>query len=175
MITGGWTGYKRLGDKWMNEFLLAVLAAGLALPVAAQEEEPSYDDNARECINLRQLRRTEVIDDRNILFYMSGSVVYHNILPRQCGGLAREDRFSYQTSVGRLCRIDWINVLYDDPYGLREGSRCGLGLFHKITREDAKALKDEQERRGPEANPLPMPEPEEIGAPDEEPGEPEGP
>jgi hypothetical protein len=161
--------------KWIKDLLVVALVTGMAVPVAAQEEEPAYDDNARDCINLRQIRRTEVVDDRNILFHMTGSVVYHNILPRQCGGLAREDRFSYQTSIGRLCRLDHIRVLYNDPFGLREGNRCSLGMFHKITKEDAKAFTEEADRRGPEANPLPLPEPGEIGEQQDESEEPEGP
>lgn len=142
--------------------LVASMVVGAGAAVAGQEEEPIYDENTRDCIDLRRVRRTEVIDDRNVLFYMAGSTVYHNILPRQCGGLARQDRFSYKTSIGRLCRIDYISVLYDDPVtGLREGNRCSLGVFHKITKEDAAAFKDDS-GRGPAANPLPMPEPEEV-------------
>jgi hypothetical protein len=154
-------------------WLLLLLA--VCLPVAgqepedsAQDEEPVYDENTAECITLRNVRRTEVLDDRNILFHMRGKTVYHNILPRSCGGLAREDRFSYQTSIGRLCRLDHIRVLYNDPFGLREGNRCALGIFHKMDDEDAKALRDGMEDDAPVANPLPMPKPEEVGEGNEE-------
>lgn len=144
------------------------LIFGMSLAVNAtaqdeqEEEEIVYDEFTVECVTLRQVRRTEVLDDRNILFHMSGSKVYHNMLPRPCGGLAREDRFSYETSVGRLCRMDQIRVLYNDPFGLREGNRCSLGVFRKIDREDARALKEGLNAK-PAANPLPMPEPEEVG------------
>lgn len=150
---------------------LAPLGVLLGLSVAAiaqdeqgssEEEELVYDDFTVECITLRSLRRTDVIDDRNVLFYMRGKTVYHNILPRPCGGLAREDRFSYQTNIGRLCRLDHIRVLYDDPFGMREGNRCSLGVFHKMDREDARALKEGLNAK-PEAVPLPMPDPEEVG------------
>lgn len=150
---------------------LAPLGVLLGMSVAAiaqdeqrssEEEELVYDDFTVECITLRSLRRTDVIDDRNVLFYMRGKTVYHNILPRPCGGLAREDRFSYQTNIGRLCRLDHIRVLYDDPFGLREGNRCSLGVFHKMDREDARALKEGLNAK-PEAVPLPMPDPEEVG------------
>ncbi|MGI9260894.1 MAG: hypothetical protein ACR2QR_02605 [Woeseiaceae bacterium] len=134
---------------------------------SAADEEIVYDEFTVQCISLRQIRRTEVVDDRNILFYMSGQTVYHNRLPRLCGGLAREDRFSYQTNIGRLCRIDHIRVLYDDPFGLREGNRCALGVFHKMDREGAKAIKEGAAQQ-PAANPLPMPKPEEVGDANEE-------
>ena len=159
--------------KQISIFTPVGLILGLALSVPtiaqddAEEEEIVYDENTVECDKLRHLRRTEVLDDRNILFHMTGSTVYHNILPRQCGGLAREERFSYRTSIGRLCRLDSIRVLYNDPFGLREGNRCSLGVFHKMTREDARALR-ESTGRPPAANPLPMPAPEEIGESEEE-------
>ena len=142
--------------------LLAGLAPGWTTASPAQDEKPSYDDDTRECISLRLLRRTHVADDLNILFYMRGKTVYHNILPRQCGGLARENRFSYSLTGGRLCRGDAIQVLYNDAFGMRGGPSCVLGTFHKITREDAKAYRGELKRKS-ETKPLPMPEPEEVG------------
>ena len=59
---------------------------------AAQEEEPAYDENSSNCISTRRIRRTRVIDDRNILFYFVGGDVYHNILPAACNGLRRENQ-----------------------------------------------------------------------------------
>ncbi|MDP6992971.1 MAG: hypothetical protein QGF87_01335 [Woeseiaceae bacterium] len=166
------TGYQMM-HKQISTFAPVVLAVSLFLPFATtaqdgdEEEEPVFDENTVDCIQVRNIRRTDVLDDRNILFHMRGRTIYHNMLPRQCGGLAREDRFSYQTSIGRLCRLDSIRVLYDDPFGLRAGNRCSLGLFRKIDREDAEALKEGVGMR-PEANPLPMPEPERVGEPEEE-------
>jgi len=153
--------------KPMKLIPIVALLATAALPLHAQEEEaPVVDEDAVRCLNLRMVRRTDVVDDRNILFYMRGGDVYHNILPRACSGLAREDRFSYKTSLGKLCQIDNIRVLYDDPFGLREGISCSLGYFHKISEEDAKALQ-EGVGKGPEAAPLPMPEPGEVGDEDD--------
>lgn len=141
-----------------------ILAA--AAPATAQEEE-SVDDATEDCINMRSVRRTEVLDDRNILFFMPRDVVYHNILRKNCNGLAREDRFSYETRMGRLCRLDHINVLFDDPFGMREGAMCSLGYFHKITKEDAEAMIEGPTSK-PESRPLPMPEPEAPGEDDSE-------
>ena len=148
--------------KHMNKLLIAGLLIAWSMPAAAQEEEPVFTEESTECISLNRVRSTEIVDDKNILFHMSGNVVYHNILPRQCNGLAREDRFSYKVSINRLCRLDTIAVLYSSGTGgLREGNRCGLGLVHKITKEDAEAYKEQLER-GPEAEPLQLPEPEEV-------------
>ena len=174
--------------KLIRNFLIAGVITCSAIPVLGQEEvtndEPideSIDvtdgekvgDAMRSCVTLRALRRTEIIDDRNILFRMRGRTIYHNILPRQCGGLAREDRFSYDSSMGRLCRGDMIRVLHSDSfgtYGMREGVACRLGAFHKISQEDAQALREAPVRQ-PSNIPLPMPSPQEVGADPDEPEE----
>ena len=162
--------------KQFAKLFFAGFVAGFAVcfpgQILAQDEEPIDHDNTRNCIDLRSVRRTEIVDDRNILFHMRGSMVYHNILPHQCGGLARENRFSYKTSMRRLCDIDTIRVLYSDPFGLREGNVCQLGLFHEMTREDARAFK-EGANRPTEAAPLPMPDPQEIGVEKKPPEDPE--
>jgi len=161
--------------KQIRELLGMGVALCITIPALAQEDDPvdeDFDSDARSCIDLRSVRRTEIIDDRNILFHMRGKTVYHNILPHQCGGLAREDRFSYTTTIGRLCSLDMIRVLYTDPFGLREGNSCSLGKFHEISREDAKAMK-ETSINAPAASPLPMPEPQEVGVEEEESTEPE--
>ena len=149
--------------------VIAVVSTPISAPPAVAQERRDRI-RARVCvtaIRLRTVRRTEVLDDLNILFHMVGSTVYHNILPRRCSGLAREDRFSYKSSIGQLCRQDMIRVLYNDPFGLSEGNSCRLGAFHKITKEDALALKEGTHQR-PRSNPLPMPTPEEVGADDDE-------
>ena len=144
----------------------ATLVAGV--PVLAQEDEPTIDESTERCISIHRIRRTDVVDDQNVLFYMRGSDVYLNTLARRCPGLAREGRFSYKTSLSRLCQLDSIAVLYSEGSGLREGPRCGLGMFHKITQEDAEAIK-EGANAEPEAEPLPLPEPEEVGGEEKDP------
>ncbi len=155
--------------KQMRKISILSLVIGLAIPAfpaMAQDEEPVRDESTTRCISVRSIRSTDIIDDRNVLFYMRGDVVYQNILSRRCPGLAREDRFSYKVSAGQLCDLDVIYVLYSDARGMRDGPACGLGQFIKMTREDAKALK-EGPKEAPPPKPLPMPEPEEVGGDDE--------
>lgn len=170
--------------KLIRNILLVAFAFFVAFPVLGQEDEQAKeatgesvdemtDDLTRSCITLRSLRRTDAIDDRNILFRMRGRTVYHNILPARCGGLARENRISYDSRFGRLCKGDMIRVLHSNSFstfGVGEGFGCRLGAFHKITQEDAKALKE-----GPNTQPtpaaLPMPSPQEVGATPSEPEE----
>lgn len=142
---------------------LLVGGQALAAQNEAEEIQDLADDNSKRCINIRSLKRTEVVNDLSILFYMPGKKIYHNILPRRCSGLARERRFSYEVRSGSLCRMDMIRVLYDSGPGLRPGAACSLGMFHLVSQEDADAIRDKSVE-GPHPEPIPLPEPEEIGA-----------
>lgn len=150
----------------MNRFVLSFIALAMTVTtdhLAHAQDEDSSDAGGERCINIRRIRNTTIVDDKNILFYMSGSQVYHNILPRTCTGLSREGRFSYKTSASQLCDLDNINVLMSGARGMTPGRSCGLGRFHPISPEQADAL------RNPEPQDIPpekidTAEPEEIGA-----------
>ena len=167
MITGIDTMYKPI-----VALTTVVLALTFALPSAAQEaadapEADTKDDNVRECIQVRRIRRTEVLDDRTIAFRLQGSPVYLNILAKECPGLARQNRFTYRTTVSALCRMDSIAVLFDDGVGgMRTGPGCALGPFHLISREDLKALKEAIDERPRQEAELPMPEPGDVDGED---------
>lgn len=139
---------------------MTLLGCMLYLPAAdlAMADEVK-DESVRKCINMRQIRSTDVVDDRNILFYTSGKTVYHNILPKQCKGLARAGSFSYRIATGRLCDLDTIKIL--DTYSSIHGISCPLGVFHQISKDDVPAILE-----GPgdptETEPLPPAEVEDI-------------
>ena len=111
--------------------------------LADEVDEDVDDDNARKCINVRTLKRTEVVDDHHILFFMSGNTVYINTLPRKCSGLSREGRFSYTTSSRSLCNFDNIRILSDIGGGIHQGRSCRLGYFIETSIE---AVEDARER-----------------------------
>ena len=125
-------------------------------------------ESARKCISSRTVKRTEVVDDLNILFFTRGKTVYLNILPRQCRGLSRDRRFSYSISAGRLCNLDTIRILLDSGIGLQEGRFCRLGYFHPITKEDIPAI-IEGLHKLPEHVPQPTAEMEDITVETDEP------
>lgn len=81
------------------------------------------------CINLSQIRNSQVRDDRTIDFMMNGGKVYRNELPNQCGGLGFDRSFTYSTSLTQLCNVDIITVLQNVGGGLNRGASCGLGRF----------------------------------------------
>ncbi len=145
--------------------ILATTACLLCLPpvTLAQEEAPEVeeDDSILEglrCVSSRPIRKTEVIDDQNILFYMRGAAIYLNHLPKPCKRLSESGRFLYRTTVARLCRADIINILQDTGFGLSQGRACKLGTFYAITKEDVEKIKTPLEV---EPKPVPTAEPEE--------------
>lgn len=155
--------------------LLALTLSLLCLltipPALADEIVDELDDvNAKNCIRMRSIQNSRIMDDRNIIFVMAGSKNYHNILPRECHGLKREGRFSYASTSGSLCNLDTIRILYQGGTGLQEGNACRLGMFHLISDEDVDALMDKT-IEPLQAEPIPLPEPEDISGDSEETGD----
>ena len=65
---------------------------------AAQEDAPKIEEEDSiiegvRCLSSRPIRKTEVLDDQNILFYIRGTAIYLNHLPKPCKRLAKEGRF----------------------------------------------------------------------------------
>ena len=156
----------------MNKRMTIPAAMCLALSMAPITVSLAQDDleyGGERCIDTRRISRTEIVDAENILFYMRGGAIYRNTLSHKCTALAREKRFSYKTSMSRLCDVDVITVLYSMGSGLTSGPSCGLGKFYPVSKEEAEAL-----RQGPDADiePEPIkpsdPEQPEIATPGED-------
>jgi hypothetical protein len=116
---------------------------------AAEAKSDDFDRTPKDCITVTNIRETKVLDDSTILFYMRGSskVTYRISLPQgSCPNLAREDRFSYKTTMNRLCSSDLITVLEQWGVGLREGFSCRLGLFYPIPYDEAELLRKEHDK-----------------------------
>lgn len=121
------------------------LTLGLGQPVLAQDgsdEIAPAEGVPQRCITLNRVQRTEVIDDRTLIFHMrGGDEIYLNYLERECPGLKREGRFMYSPTGNRLCNIDYITVLEQWGFGLTRGFTCSLGDFHPISAADLADLK----------------------------------
>ncbi len=144
--------------------ILAAASLALSLsPFASALGDEAPEEGGERCVNMRNVSRTVVIDDQTILFYMRRGEIYRNYLPHRCSGLAREQRFSYSTTISRLCDIDTITVLYNQGVGLSSGASCGLGKFYPISKDEAQALKEPPDL---EPEPLPPAEPEELEGPE---------
>ena len=114
---------------------VAALAAGCA-PMDRQAANQAALADARpvgeprDCVPLAQISHTRVLSAGVIDFHLRSGEVYRNTLPASCPGLGFEQRFSYKTSLSRLCSVDLITVLY--PSGPTQGATCGLGPFQRI-------------------------------------------
>jgi hypothetical protein len=124
-------------------------------PLLADEVDNDIDDDGGEnCINVRTLRHTDVVDDQHILFFMTGKTIFLNTLPKPCRGLSRERRFSYSTTSRMLCEFDTIRILSDMGGTIHEGRACRLGAFYLTSKENVEAAR-ERGAEPPAAKPLP--------------------
>lgn len=99
-----------------------------------------FDREPERCILAYRIDRTEVINDRTILFHMTGNQIYLNELTEDCRRLDRSKRFSYTLRTNQLCDVDFITVIEGFGSSLRQGVSCGLGMFYPITEEEAELL-----------------------------------
>jgi hypothetical protein len=132
---------------------VALALTGLFSQTLAEEAEPDSGPSAidillgetERCVNMHRIDRTEVINDRTIVFYMSGGDIYVNRLPHRCPGLRSRQAFMYKNTTNTLCNVDTIRVLDNFGGSLRPGVACGLGEFHPVstgTVDQLKALDD---------------------------------
>ena len=122
-----------------------MLSLVAALPVAAEKAFDGYevaDTEAVRCISLTRIRSTEVIDEKHIVFYMTGRQQYLNTLPHKCSGLNRRKTIMYRTSLSVLCDLDIITVLDNIGGGFQPGPSCGLGRFAPVSTQEISVLKE---------------------------------
>lgn len=116
------------------------LALASAIPAAVgngQGDPPA----SPSCLYLPMIDRTEVVDTRNILFYMKDRTVYRNELPHACATLDQTKPFLYRVGMNQICDLDRITVLNQWGVGFTPGETCGLGKFNVVEDADIEALK----------------------------------
>lgn len=116
-----------------------------------------------KCIPASQIRRTEILDDRTIIFYMRQQKIFVNQLPRRCSGLRIAGTFSYRTIAARLCDIDTIRVIRSTGGGASSGPSCGLGMFRPVTEEEVAMLKNREAETPPQES-APVEDPDESAS-----------
>lgn len=132
------------GNSMRNKFIpIALLATAIFAGTSSADEEKMTKGEKRlakieakyqptgvvkSCIRIRSLGRSSVIDDQTIFFEGRGRKAYFNRLPRKCSRLVAEERFSYSTTIGQLCKHEIITIL--DSMGSAWNS-CGLGEFEE--------------------------------------------
>lgn len=118
---------------------LAALTGGATAGMTAKKEAAPVRAIGEpvNCVSLRNIRSTNVVDSSTIDFRMTNGKIYRNSLPNSCPGLKFENRFSYRTSLSQLCNVDIIRVLNDFGGRLEEGAGCGLGKFQPVEKISA--------------------------------------
>ena len=87
------------------------------------------DGEPVNCITLRNIRSTHVVDDRTINFVVSSRRMFRNDLPFACPGLGFSRAFKHNSRTGQLCSVDTITVINNSNI---RGPSCGLGRFHPM-------------------------------------------
>ena len=133
--------------------LAGLLAIGSGTAAEQDDDTIAVEElpDAVRCVPLRSIRNTDIVDDRNILFYMRDGRIYLNRLTHRCPGLRVADSFMYRTSLSQLCNVDIITVLNNLGFGFLPGASCGLGMFRPITADMVVALKEKPVSPEPEA------------------------
>lgn len=120
-------------------FILSLVL--LLPPVAiAEDRREERDTDAAHCVRIVDIDQIDIVDDETLVFRMRNGSVYENDLPHACPGLRKNDTLMYRSSIGRLCSVDIVTVLYDRGFGFSPGASCGLGMFRPISTDIADEL-----------------------------------
>jgi hypothetical protein len=93
------------------QVLLALIVTTVAAcwPGTSAADERSV---GQPCIHHPSIKRSKVLNDRNILFVMNDKTIYNNVLPRQCPGMRPNATLSYTYSNNSdLCNGSTVTVL----------------------------------------------------------------
>lgn len=111
-----------------------------ALPgVAQQNDDPADIDAAgpRPCLPQPTIKRTKILDNRNIVFVTHQDEIYNNPLPKQCATLNRRSLVNYEVANGYVCAGDRFQVILETaPKVFMPGPLCELGTFVPITQAE---------------------------------------
>jgi hypothetical protein len=114
--------------------------------------EPLPDDayaERRSCIGQHQMRSTEILDTRRILFHGANGRIWLNQLRQACYGLERDRTLAFEIKGSQLCRMDHFRAI--ERMGGRPmnvGGDCFLGDFELVTEAQAGLLREAAARKG---------------------------
>jgi hypothetical protein len=112
----------------------ALCAAAFGTSSAADEEPLSV---AQECLHQHSIKRTKVLNDRNILFVDRDGQNYVNQLLRQCPSMRRNSLLNYPIANSRLCAGNSFVVLLQAGMNNYVPSFvCQLGMFAPVSEDE---------------------------------------
>ncbi len=106
--------------------MTAILPVAAALIGLLQAPGAWADDakaDSQVCISARDIDHTKILNDHQILFYMTGHKVWINNLPNKCGALRDDEGFVRVSSNPEYC--DNLETIKVRP----TGQPCLLGKF----------------------------------------------
>jgi hypothetical protein len=102
--------------------LLVALALPAAAPVAAQDQHPNV------CLNTTEIRNSQAVDARTILFKMRDGKVWRNTLAARCPDLVSQSAGAFSQTV----HTDFICANVQHITVVSTGMVCRLGEFERI-------------------------------------------
>jgi hypothetical protein len=135
--------------RWPLTLGALALAAALHAAACAQDDEQESDAPraAQACLNQPTIRRTRILNDRNIVFMTRDGQIYNNQLPRQCPSLRRGSLVSYPIEQSRLCAGNSFQVMWEtSARNYAPAFICQLGQFLPITQGELEDLVTMTER-----------------------------
>jgi len=138
------------------DFRTAFAIAAIATACSAAADEPTAEDilngkappidysNAEKCLRSELIERTEVLNERYILFHLRGKETWLAQFPNRCPGLSPNAKLIFEKDSPRICEWDSVRVAYDNGIGSEPtlGPRCNLPKFEPLSSEQATMLKD---------------------------------
>lgn len=99
----------RIPLRYLSTWLL-VLGVGV-IPLEHAQGQDGKTSVAQSCLYQPTIKRSKVLNDRNILYVTKDNQSYNNVLPKQCPGLRRDTTLSYTYVNSKLCAGSTFTVL----------------------------------------------------------------
>lgn len=104
-------------------------------------------DTAESCIPRSRISRTEILNERFVVFHLRGDEKYLVQFRHRCPGLRRNGTMRLETRSFRLCSMDTVQGLYEIGIGRGTwGPSCMIPGFEPVTREQVAIIKEELRR-----------------------------
>lgn len=129
------------GEEVAERDLEAVIAEILN-PDAVEEY-----DTAESCITRSRISRTEILNERFVVFHLRGDEKYLIQFKHRCPGLRRNGVMRLETRSFRVCAMDTIQGSYEMGIGRHTwGPSCMIPGFEPVTGEQVAIIKEELRR-----------------------------
>ena len=104
-------------------------------------------DVAERCIARSRISRTEILNERFVVFHLRGDEKYLVQFRHRCPGLRRNGTMRLETRSFRVCSMDTIQGLFEMGVGRGTwGPSCMIPSFEPVTAEQVAIIKEELRR-----------------------------